>query len=256
MLAIDGSSPIPVLEDLARDPGFSGTVICSIIPMFLGEADENGRARKWVRKYRHQTVSSRLEARLAALLRQHFVFRYSGLLPDELWSDLMQDEPPRPPYAPLRPDRYRPANFSGADIERIRAGRIEREKELHARADPLSRRRFLDKAARLDRMVAEIESRGGRVVFVRYPSTGPVRRMEGETWPRDRYWDVLAHRTSAATIHFEDYPSLSGFNCPDGSHLDVADAERFTRELAKILAAKGLVETSGQQRKSQNSNLK
>jgi hypothetical protein len=67
--------------------------------------------------------------------------------------------------------------------------------------------------------------------------------VEAKTWPRHRYWDVFAHRVSAATIHFEDDASLAAFKCPDGSHLDVSDARRFTGVLLKILAAKNLIQS-------------
>jgi hypothetical protein len=52
---------------------------------------------------------------------------------------------------------------------------------------------------------------------------------------------VFAEHTSAVTIHFEDDDFLSGFKCPDGSHLDVSDARRFTGDVLKIMAAKSLI---------------
>ena len=44
--------------------------------------------------------------------------------------------------------------------------------------------------------------------------------------------------SSHPAIHFEDYPGLSGYDCPDGSHLDVRDARKFTRALVRILRVK------------------
>ncbi len=73
------------------------------------------------------------------------------------------------------------------------------------------------------------------MIFIRFPSTGMVRQLENQTWPREKYWDNLVANTRAGAIHFEDYPSLSEFDCPDGSHLDMRDAKIFTRSLAEIL---------------------
>jgi hypothetical protein len=235
ILAIDGSSPIPVLADLAADAEFSGTVLCSIIPMFLAEPDDNGRAAKWVRKTRNQTLSSRLETPLRMVVQQTLAWRYTGLLPGELGPQIIEGSWPQPPYAPMRGDRYRPADFSRADLQKVRQGRIQRERELARRARPLARGPFLKRIERLNRLAVRIEKRGGRVIFIRYPSSGPVRELEEKTWPRSRYWDVFARRSCAVSIHFEDYDSLSGFKCPDGSHLDVTDARRFTRELIHII---------------------
>lgn len=242
MLAIDGSSPLPVLADLARDPHFNGTVICSLTPMFLAEpSDKFGRAEEWVRLYHNQKLSSRVEARLNLLVSAHCVFRYAALAPWEVIETRWHGGWPEPPYAGMRPDRYRPADFSRVDVQRYRQGRIERRRELVAQADPLAQRGFRDKIDRIEKMAAAIQDRGGRVVFVRFPTTGAIRRLESETWPRSRYWDVFAERIDAPAIHYEDYPGLSGYECPDGSHLDFRDARKFTRALTGILREKTLL---------------
>jgi hypothetical protein len=186
------------------------------------------RSKRWIRSYNEQKWSSRLETRLSILVEQTFVFRFTGLQPGQLWENLIERQWPRPLYAPMRPDRYRAMDFSLADMDRVLRGRIRREKEFQAKASPLSEERFMGKVMRINQMVQKIESRGGRVVFIRLPSTGIVRQLEDQTWPREKYWDVLAANTQAGAIHFKDYPSLSGFDCPDGSHLDVRDAAEIS----------------------------
>jgi hypothetical protein len=236
ILAIDGSSPIPVLENLAEDDRITGTIICSFIPMFLGEdSDDFGRSKKWIRRYNEQKWSSRIETQLSIMVEQAFVFRYNGLQPGQLLKNLKEGQWPSPFYAPMRSDRYRAMDFSLADVDRILKGRIDRELEFQKTAAPLSDERFMEKIARIDRIIQKIENRGGRVIFIRFPSTGVVRQLEDKTWPREKYWDILAAHTRAKAVHFEDYPSLSQFDCPDGSHLDVHDAKKFTRSLAEIV---------------------
>lgn len=239
VLAIDGNSPWSVLEHLAQDSGFNGNIICSITPMFLAEPTQVGRAERWIRKYQEQKWSSRIETRLAMRVQQCFVFRYSGLMPGALWSAFREGKWPRMPYAPMRPDRFRPADFASADVERIRAARIKREREIHAAADPLPQDRFAERVEHIRRVVKQIEGRGGKVAFVEFPSGGIVRKLEQETWPRQFYWDVFAKGVETVAIHFEDYPTLRGFEPPDGSHLDVRDAEQFTKALIPVLADAG-----------------
>lgn len=103
---------------------------------------------------------------------------------------------------------------------------------------PATGRKLEEILERIDHAVSRIQQRGGRVIFVRFPVDGKVKQLEQKRCPRPEYWDVLVARTKAITIHFDDYPSLSNFHCPDGSHLDYRDAPRFTIALALILKEK------------------
>lgn len=237
MLAIDGSSPLPVLADLAENTDFDGLVLCSLLPQWLADAGEDrGRSAKWVRKFHRQKWSSWIETRLSLFLQSHFVFRYPGLLPNELWTNFLAGEMPDPPYAPMRMDRYRPADYSRTDIERLRLARVRRQQEIVDAARPLKEKEFQYRIEQIEGMVGKIRQRGGKVVFLRLPSSGETFDLEEQTWPRNKYWDRFAAKISARTLHFADYPALASFNCPDGSHLGYRDAESFTRFLVKILA--------------------
>lgn len=245
MLAIDGSTPIPVLDELSRDEEFIGSVICSIPPLWLAGdlASGEDRTAKWLRKYRRQTLSSRLETGLALLLQQHLVFRYGGLAPEKLWSKWWRSAPVVPPYAPMRADRYRPADYSMVDVRSLRQARVERTEELHDKARMLPQKEFLQRVETIRHSVERIERRGGRVIFVRFPSCGRVQEIEERTVPRRRYWDPFAEKVAAPAIHFADYPSLGDFQCMDGSHLNHEDAAVFTRQLSEIISNKSLLQT-------------
>lgn len=235
-LSIDGNPPYPVLQDLAHDPEFSGLVICSILPRWLGEkTTENSRASKWVRKYYTRTPLSGIDARLSLWVQRTFVFRYPGLSPEKLAKQVQKREWPRPAYAPMRADRFREARFTPEDIPRMLASRIKLERGAIENAKQLSTREFQERLASLNANVRKIRQREGDVVFIRMPSSGEIRDLEDAAWPRERYWDVLAESASATTIHFEDFDGLRDFQCPDGSHLDVDQAREFTLQLLKLL---------------------
>ena len=89
---------------------------------------------------------------------------------------------------------------------------------------------------RLEAAVAAIRERGGRVVFVRPPSTGTVRELEAQFAPREAFWDRMLAVTGAPGIHFEDHPELAGFDCPEWSHLTAEDAVRYSRILVPMVA--------------------
>jgi hypothetical protein len=241
MLAIDGSNPLPILEHLAGDRHFSGRVICSLAPYWLagrGSSSED-RTLEWLHKYSVQTLSSKIEAILSRLVQSHLVFRSSSLTPQNIWSKWHRDEAILPPYAPMRPDRFRPADYTLTDLASLRAAREQRTLEMHEQAEFLQPEAFRGRIARIRQAVDMIEARGGKVAFIRFPSCGRVGEIEETTIPRRKYWDVFANRISTYALHFEDYPQLSTFQCTDGSHLNYDDADRFTRELAVLLQSKG-----------------
>lgn len=88
---------------------------------------------------------------------------------------------------------------------------------------------------RIAKAVAAIQKRGGKVVFIRYPSTGKIRELEAQFTPRNLFWDQIIAVSGAPGIHFEDYAELSGFQCPEWSHLSKKDSILFTQNLMPIL---------------------
>jgi hypothetical protein len=94
---------------------------------------------------------------------------------------------------------------------------------------------------RLKAAVQAIEARGGRVIFQRLPSTGWVREVEHERFPRTAIWDRILRETGAPGVHFEDHPSLQGFSCPEWSHLSGPDSVEYSRRVVKVMQAQGLL---------------
>ena len=83
--------------------------------------------------------------------------------------------------------------------------------------------------------VERLRARGVKVVFIRCPSSGTLREMETTYSPRAGFYDRILAATGAPGIHFEDYPELAGFDCPEWSHLTADDALIFTERLMPIL---------------------
>jgi hypothetical protein len=86
--------------------------------------------------------------------------------------------------------------------------------------------------------IAKIRSRGGRVLFMRMPSDGEVWALEQKVFPREKYWERLLRETGAPGIHFQDYPVLARYHCPEWSHLTPADARTFTADFVRIAEQK------------------
>jgi hypothetical protein len=92
-------------------------------------------------------------------------------------------------------------------------------------------KRFVDVTAAIDK----IRARGGKIVFVRFPNSGGLKELEDKLMPRERSWDPLLQMTHAPGIYYSDIPELSGFNCPEWSHLTAGDSVEFSRRLVPHL---------------------
>jgi len=83
--------------------------------------------------------------------------------------------------------------------------------------------------------IAKIIARGGKVIFVRTPSSGGYWEHEPIQFPRAKYYDKLLSETGCKGIHFKDYPDMANFICPEWSHLKKEDAVLYTQALIKAL---------------------
>jgi hypothetical protein len=233
-LAIDGTSGVPVLADLAADESFRGTVVFSLMPGLAAEDDT--RAREYVAFYHEQGLSDRLEFPLWETVQRSLVSRSPALSHNVLIRAAFGRGMPTPGTGGIRPDRSRPFDYTVFDAE-PRRRRVERALALRP-APSCSPEEFLADCARHDAMARRIRARGGEVVFVRMPISGGLWTLDARRYPRADYWDRFAATADSPTIHFADYPSLSRFECPDFSHLDASDAPAFTRAFARILMEK------------------
>ncbi len=236
-LSIDGNPPFPVLSDLANDDKFSGIVFCSILPQWLAEkTPKKNRASKWVRKYHKKTILSNIDTYLSILIQKIFVFRNPGLSPRNLTKQIKKQQWPVPPYSPMRLDRFREARFTDENTPKILFPRIKRTKAISRQSEIISTQELYERINAVKKDVKKIKQRGGKIIFIRMPSSGKIREIETATWPRAKYWDVFAKNISEPAIHFEDFMELKNFHCPDGSHLDMTDAKKFTSQLLNVLS--------------------
>ena len=104
--------------------------------------------------------------------------------------------------------------------------------------DPAS---WLEDVTTHEPIVERLQSRGGRVAFVRIVSTDESYELSERCFPKTECWDRFAAKTGAVAIHFKDVPTLADFRCPDTLHLDYRDAPRFTTALLDELVRRGVL---------------
>ena len=236
-LALDGTSPLPVMEDLAGDPSFKGVVICDVLPYYLFSpmGFDDSRSREFVRYYHNHNsawgdaieselrtaVQSRLrlardDANLLQLVRQVWVSR-----------SLPQADP-----SSMLANRLMRVDFTHVNVARLT------DQWVQVRVSDKRRLAGLETDANLARIagwVRAIEGRGGKVVFLRMVVSGKVREIEERLYPQAEYWGKFARSQSTLFIDFSDYPALAKFTCPEGSHLDYRQTPAFSSAFARLL---------------------
>ncbi len=84
---------------------------------------------------------------------------------------------------------------------------IPKEKFVKTMTDAINQR-FIDIAA----AVQKLRARGGKIVFVRFPHSGDLKKLEDRETPRAGIWDRVLKDTGAPGIYYEDFPELASFN--------------------------------------------
>ncbi|HKB57423.1 MAG TPA: hypothetical protein VKC51_07520 [Lacunisphaera sp.] len=257
-LSLVGSCAYVVLENLANDESFHGTVISSLIPlMWLAPppSPPYQNSLKALKRYQSRTVAQRASHHLGMFLEEHIAFlKQEDLTLEELLKQVEIPEragfhtPPHlPPYFQTteRDRRTRMAEAAakpGLLQERVKntwlplftppppPSYVPRDVFLKGVGEAVEAR-FKDTAA----AVKKLRARGGKVVFVRFPVVGELKKLEDAATPRAGPWTRILKDTGAPGIYFEDYQELAGFNCPEWSHLSGPDSVEFTKRLVPHL---------------------
>lgn len=237
-LAIAGASPIPVLDDLARDESFKGLVICDVMPIyfFTGLQWQTGIGAEYVAYARNERPWDRAATRLRLVLQSHLALRAPDVTPSPgFLLQLLGLRPLARQHTRVDANRYTHIDRRPEEVSRETIVSLARET---GETQPVGQERLDHDLELLNAAVRRIQHRGGRVVFTVLPVSGLRREAEERRFPRAEFWDKFASRIDAPTIHFADYAELSGFVCHDGSHLTIREAPAFTRSFVPILKAK------------------
>lgn len=263
-LAIEGSSPFLLLQDLADDEKFRGKLVIDVTePLYFSNAPFYAAKPKEYTDYFDKLTPSQwasfqvgrpLESNLVLLNKNYLSI--NGLL-------AQVNVPPRPNVFVFP---YFPPEFSVTDFDRQ-----SRMTEIFVKDTAISgimRRNWTmlfevakrfpppqpkDIDAVFDGTAAAVKkivARGGKVLFVRTPSTDPMWTGEQKGFPRDKFWNRLLERSDANGVHFADYKETSSFICPEWSHLSASDAAVYTTHLVKQLQEKGWKLDAGNQNKN------
>jgi len=248
-LAMEGTSPMFALEDLADDSNFrNARLLVGVAPqLFFSGFAIRGGVLKYTRK---QSPSQRA----GQWLSMRFVEPYLAFDdPDYALPTVLA----RQDWWPQRPGMHERKQVRKlmVVVDDDRASHIwdKLEKSADYRAlaqsiwaqhlapspnDPTSaqlQKGLDEQITRAAVAVAKLRKRNVEVIFVRPPSTGGYLAWENKVYPRAKTWDVLLAKTGAPGVHFQDHSELQGFWLPEWSHLAARDAVRFTQGLYAVI---------------------
>ncbi len=246
-LAVEGTTPLPMLEDLAEDARFNGRLLVGVAPdiFFTGF----GYRENVLSYYKKETLAQRGGQWLSMKLIEPFFAFYDD---DFTLMTVLRRQPWIRRQGVETFIDVRKLSLQGGDRDTNMWSKVETDaayrdlcREVWAQSfdtpvpgmeTPAHRERVGN--AQIDRAAAAISKlrrRGVAVIFVRPPAADRYLEYEDRDFPRAKTWDALLAKTGVPGIHFEDYPELQGLNLPEWSHLSRADAEKFTERLCRIL---------------------
>ena len=236
-LSVEGTSALALLENLAADPRFRGTVIYSIAPAFsfnsIQPRIETGKQREWVQHYIDQSRSRRMEQSMRLYLQGLLAFRspdaqLTRVLPALLSTGSLPGRDQKTTFA----NRVLHKDYSRVSAEVDELGMVQFYLENSV---PYTQSEFEVVLNYMDTLVRLLRDKGVDVVFVRLPSSAEVKLLESVFFPRPVFWGAMEQRLDARFVHADDYPEMAGFMSQDGSHVDSQHIVEFTSVLVGAL---------------------
>ncbi len=252
-LALPGSSPLPVFHDLVHQTDFKGTIILGVTPVLLFSTLYPG-ATPWKRPqtkvdhFHNQTYAQRINHRLSLPLQKNLVFLSAD--EEEYDDDIdLKSLLRRIKIGERVPPKVGLVNFANTSEDRNTMMLEKTVTDSSFTRKVTNFWEFIRKVspppdveptmAYFVKDAKQFIEKGGNLILLRCPSSGPFRAGEAKFLPRETTWDELLKQTNAKGYHYEDYAQLKDLQCPEWSHLSAKDAKYFTTELAKILTADG-----------------
>ena len=258
-LAIAGTSPALMLEDLVNNTDFDGLVLVGVTTFLFNRLDEGffgGQALEW---YDNPSPSERSSVRLHTFLSAHFGFLDDGFKLFEL-IDHYSQLPERDGAFDLssgiwklgrhtedrQTDMWAPVevegSFDNAQILAFWMQGLSRDPETPERMAEIA-----DSAVEFFApLVDELRARGGDIVFIRMPSAGKYLEHDLATNYRELTWQPMTEGIDAVWLNTMDYPALSTeLELPEWSHLSRQSQDDLSRRIVPVIEAR-YRETRGQ----------
>lgn len=236
-LAIDGTPPMAVLRDLAENSNFRGTIILSAKSEWFTNDNWNraqGHVKRYHTDYRY-SFDRRIDTQIDKWMQGNLVSLQQNLnLKNTVQQLMVHQSLPKPFYIQTLPDRSKKADYQLMDdIEGHRQKRVEKLRNVEKKVPVASLGQWKMDVESVMQWAYMIQDRGGRIIFVRFPTSGEHWNIDERRYPKARYWNQFARMKDVEAYHFRDIKGMNRdeFDLPDTSHLDQKDRRAFTKIL-------------------------
>ncbi len=246
-LALEGTSPVSLMESLADDADFTGTLIVGVAPgLFFSGFEYRGSAFK---QYSFESPAHRIGQQISMLVEPYLAFYHSDY---SLFTVIKRQPFPARAGVDFEADVRRLATYTRDRNARL-WNKVENDpayaeiaKQIWAQGFvPIDERsedelegRLENRNKQIERAIAvttKLQDRGIEIIFVRNPAEGHYAVSEPTYNPRSDTWDVLIEKTGALGIHWMDHEELQGFWLPEWSHMSGSEADRYTKALYHVV---------------------
>lgn len=250
-LSLVGTSPQLLLKDLADDPGFNGKLVIDVTEplLFSNNPFFQKRSTEAIAYAKKQTPSERLSSEINFAVESSF-----SLLEEQRFSinTLLGDlELPNRAGVFSLPAFPKGFDFTNKDRQSYMADFfLSNPKDIQRQTDiwkmlvlgdptpPMNDSTLHAVFTDIKNNIAKIRNRGGKVIFVRTPSSGFMGEGEVKFFPRERYWNPLLQISQTEGLHFKDDAVTAQLTCPEWSHLSPQGAITYTQRLVAQLQQK------------------
>ena len=248
-LAIAGTGPALMLQDIVENTTFDGLALIGVTPFLFNRLDEGFSGKDALRWYEGASPSEHTGYRIHSVLSAYLGFLDNGFTLFSL-IDHYSDLPEREGVVDLnagewklgnhyddrQTDMWAPVEVEGSfDNEQILAFWMDgliREPETPERMEEMAQEAVEFFAP----LVEELRGRGGDVVFIRMPSSGKYLDHDLATRYRELTWSRMAEGIDALWINTMDYGELSTeLEIPEWSHLSRRSQDDFSRRIVPVL---------------------
>jgi hypothetical protein len=244
MLAYPGSSPFHIIEDVVEKSDFKGLLLISTAPGLFYTMEGTwgaNRGKKLVDHYYDRTYAQKFSGDIYKLIDPFFSYLQGG---DRNLTILMDRIPfPKrdsvdlpliwPPMVAM--DKYRNIRM----IPRMEIDTALQRIQTDIWYNPDPKNRFVDSIdvvlGHYVDLVNKYKAKGGRVAFIRPPSSDFYIETETKLYPREKYWDRMLRDSDSPGYHFIDYEESRSMIPPEWSHLNRRDSDIYTELIIKLL---------------------
>lgn len=252
-LALPGTSPRIIVEDLVRTTDFDGLILVGYTPVLFNVRGGGEMGQVALDAYDENSPGKRLGYRIHRRLSEHLGFLDEAFGLFDLVERYASPELPEREgaedlnaglwklgnlYADRQMDMWEPVETPGSfDWQQVvnfwRGG----DDEMSPAPPPERLAEFArDANAFFAPLVEEMRSRGGDIVFIRMPSSGEYRRVELEGDVDTHLWQPHVEGLDALSIDAWNYPELSTeLEIPEWSHLSRQSQDDWSRAIVPVL---------------------